>query len=91
MSTTTESSNFSVGGVLLALVCVYLLGGRILRLYMYEQTGRSVMRPRPVVQVVVLGDIGRSPRMRCHAVSCADAGLTVDLVGYVGNGACKKA
>ncbi|KAL1933676.1 hypothetical protein VTP01DRAFT_7766 [Rhizomucor pusillus] len=83
MSTTTESSNFSVGGVLLALVCVYLLGGRILRLYMYEQTGRSVMRPRPVVQVVVLGDIGRSPRMRCHAVSCADAGLTVDLVGYV--------
>ncbi|KAK4955276.1 mannosyltransferase [Elasticomyces elasticus] len=35
------------------------------------------------VQVVVLGDIGRSPRMQYHALSIANNGGTVDLIGYV--------
>ena len=35
------------------------------------------------VQVVVLGDIGRSPRMQYHALSIANHGGRVDLVGYV--------
>ncbi|KAG8528148.1 uncharacterized protein KY384_007064 [Bacidia gigantensis] len=34
------------------------------------------------VQVVVLGDIGRSPRMQYHALSLAKHGFHVDLVGY---------
>ena len=34
------------------------------------------------VQVVVLGDIGRSPRMQYHALSIAKHGAQVDLVGY---------
>ncbi|KAI1496645.1 chitobiosyldiphosphodolichol beta-mannosyltransferase [Biscogniauxia marginata] len=34
------------------------------------------------VQVVVLGDIGRSPRMQYHALSIARHGGTVDLIGY---------
>ncbi|XP_023328715.1 chitobiosyldiphosphodolichol beta-mannosyltransferase [Eurytemora carolleeae] len=37
------------------------------------------------VGVVVLGDIGRSPRMCYHALSLAEAGFQVDLVGYAGS------
>lgn len=36
------------------------------------------------VQVLVLGDIGRSPRMQYHALSIAKNGGLVDLVGYLG-------
>ena len=35
-------------------------------------------------QVVVLGDIGRSPRMQYHAISMAKNGGPVDLIGYLG-------
>ncbi|RKP34834.1 hypothetical protein BJ085DRAFT_43369 [Dimargaris cristalligena] len=37
------------------------------------------------VCIVVLGDIGRSPRMQNHALSLAENGLDVDLVGYRGS------
>ena len=36
------------------------------------------------VQILVLGDIGRSPRMQYHAISVAKLGIKVDLVGYKG-------
>jgi beta-1,4-mannosyltransferase len=36
------------------------------------------------VAVVVGGDVGRSPRMCYHALSLADAGARVDLLGYAG-------
>lgn len=36
------------------------------------------------VQVLVLGDIGRSPRMQYHAMSIAKHGGRVDVVGYKG-------
>lgn len=36
------------------------------------------------VQVVVLGDLGRSPRMQYHALSIADHGGTVQLIGFQG-------
>lgn len=35
------------------------------------------------VQVLVLGDIGRSPRMQYHALSIAQHGGTVQLIGYL--------
>lgn len=35
-------------------------------------------------QVLVLGDIGRSPRMQYHALSIVKCGAMVDLVGYKG-------
>ncbi|KAI9737553.1 MAG: mannosyltransferase [Cirrosporium novae-zelandiae] len=35
------------------------------------------------VQVLVLGDIGRSPRMQYHALSIAKHGGHVDLIGYL--------
>jgi hypothetical protein len=40
-------------------------------------------RPRPKrASVIVLGDIGRSPRMCNHALSLANEGWSVDLIGY---------
>ena len=36
------------------------------------------------VAVVVLGDLGRSPRMQCHARALGNAGFDVDLIGYAG-------
>lgn len=36
------------------------------------------------IVVVVLGDIGRSPRMQYHAASLASHGVRVSLVGYEG-------
>lgn len=41
------------------------------------------LRLKTSVQVVVLGDIGRSPRMQYHALSIAQNGGKVDLIGYV--------
>mmetsp|Transcript_21948 Transcript_21948/g.32703 ORF Transcript_21948/g.32703 Transcript_21948/m.32703 type:complete len:488 (-) Transcript_21948:195-1658(-) len=35
--------------------------------------------------VLVLGDIGRSPRMQYHALSLADKGAQVEVVGYAGS------
>ncbi|KAH6659334.1 chitobiosyldiphosphodolichol beta-mannosyltransferase [Truncatella angustata] len=44
---------------------------------------RSPGSPESVrVHVLVLGDIGRSPRMQYHALSIAKHGGTVDLIGY---------
>ena len=36
------------------------------------------------VQILVLGDIGRSPRMQYHAISISKHGGLVDLIGYKG-------
>jgi beta-1,4-mannosyltransferase len=36
------------------------------------------------VQIVVLGDIGRSPRMEYHAISIAKHGGRVDIIGVLG-------
>ena len=38
----------------------------------------------PRFQILVLGDIGRSPRMQYHAISIAKHGGLVDLIGYQG-------
>ena len=37
------------------------------------------------VAIVVLGDLGRSPRMQYHALALAETGIEVDLIGYSGN------
>ena len=50
-----------------------------------SQYGKLIGRNRSAnrVQILVLGDIGRSPRMQYHALSIAKHGASVDLVGYV--------
>ena len=40
---------------------------------------------KKTIAVVVLGDLDRSPRMLNHAVSAAQNGLDVTLVGYQGS------
>ena len=35
-------------------------------------------------QILVLGDVGRSPRMQYHAISISKHGGVVDLIGYGG-------
>lgn len=42
------------------------------------------VEPKISVQVLVLGDIGRSPRMQYHAMSIAKHGGRVDVIGYQG-------
>lgn len=48
--------------------------------------GQDAPRPKPTVQILVLGDIGRSPRMQYHALSIARNGGKVAIIGYTGNG-----
>ncbi|KAI9808432.1 MAG: mannosyltransferase [Pycnora praestabilis] len=43
-----------------------------------EDRNRSI-----TIQILVLGDIGRSPRMQYHALSIANHGGKVDLIGYI--------
>jgi len=43
---------------------------------------------RKSVCIVVLGDIGRSPRMQYHAISFLKTGFTIDIVGYGGKCRC---
>lgn len=40
--------------------------------------------PKTTTQILVLGDIGRSPRMQYHALSIARKGGQVDIIGYNG-------
>jgi len=40
---------------------------------------------KPNVLLLVLGDIGRSPRMQYHALSLAENNFNVDFVGYKGS------
>ena len=54
----------------------------VLALVGYELLRRGSGKRR--VCIVVLGDIGRSPRMQYHALSLAKEGWQVDLVGYGG-------
>ena len=37
-----------------------------------------------IVQVIVLGDAGRSPRMQYHCLSLVQLNYNVDLIGYGG-------
>jgi beta-1,4-mannosyltransferase len=54
-----------------------------------EDSPTHVKKPKDAkqgwtIQIVVLGDIGRSPRMQYHALSIAKHGGKVFLIGYQG-------
>ena len=49
-----------------------------------KKTDKCSIDHQQHVTVVVLGDIGRSPRMQYHALSLAGHDFYVDLVGYQG-------
>lgn len=69
----------------LLAVQTFLLLSLISALYVTWKT----FRPRSEhslrsVAILVLGDIGRSPRMMYHAQSFAENGFLTDLIGYGG-------
>lgn len=57
----------------------------VLRISIAALTDNSAMSPARAL-VIVLGDLGRSPRMLRHARSLSEAGFDVDLVGFAGEG-----
>lgn len=50
----------------------------------YEPPSSERDKQRPSVQILVLGDIGHSPRMQYHALSIARHGAQVVIIGYKG-------
>ena len=74
---------FDVESWLLWLVIIFATSSLIL-LSLPTQYGGIIGKDRSAnrVQVLVLGDIGRSPRMQYHALSIAKHGAQVDLIGY---------
>ncbi|KAI2606983.1 glycosyltransferase family 33 protein [Hypoxylon fragiforme] len=73
--------SFTAVGLLLGLVVVLtMLPSR----YVKKHSPTASKEESAVsVQVLVLGDIGRSPRMQYHALSIARHGGSVDLIGYL--------
>lgn len=66
--------------VMVYLICASYLRLSFSRISRYDpKTGGQ-----PSVQVLVLGDIGRSPRMQYHALSIVQNGGSVQLIGYHG-------
>ncbi|KAI1172139.1 glycosyltransferase family 33 protein [Nemania sp. FL0916] len=68
---------FTFGGLFIATAAVLLLLPS-----RYEQPAAVKGKVPVSVQILVLGDIGRSPRMQYHALSIAKHGGTVHLIGY---------
>ena len=53
-----------------------------IKLFMFKHRGDNVDGKN--VCVIVLGDLGRSPRMNYHCLSFANAGYNVSFIGYKG-------
>jgi beta-1,4-mannosyltransferase len=67
----------------LVLIACLLVPALLLFAFLNAQYLRDPPRRRTVV-ILVLGDIGRSPRMMYHAESFAKEGYEVRLLGYPG-------
>ncbi|KAI3392220.1 hypothetical protein diail_5975 [Diaporthe ilicicola] len=66
-------------GALTLLVASFLL---FPSRYHSVSSSTAAAKRHVTAQVLVLGDIGRSPRMQYHALSIAKHGGTVELIGY---------
>lgn len=79
------SAAFIVSVIAGALSCVFLVwlirGLAILIPTRYQPSQKA---EDDHVQILVVGDVGRSPRMQYHALSVAKHGRNVDIVGYKG-------
>ncbi len=62
--------------LVILIICVCLL-----KLYRYVKT--SLKPDKTSVFIVVLGDVGRSPRMNYHSLSLVKLGYRVSIIGYV--------
>lgn len=73
------AAGWSVAGPLVSLVLVAGSLSLLVRALRRRDAGTERR-----VCVLVLGDIGRSPRMQYHALSLSKHGYTVTFVGYLG-------
>ena len=62
--------------MILITLAIILLITYVIYLLRYKKSNK--------VNVVVLGDIGRSPRMQYHSISLAKHGYSVEIIGYGG-------
>ena len=74
---------FNMEDVLYAVVCIIAVIQSVLAIFMISCLVFRLKKSNRVC-VLVIGDIGRSPRMQNHAVSLAESGHVVDLVGLPG-------
>lgn len=83
MHTSTETSEISYGGkITLALVLLWLSWKLFSFAAVFRPRNRHSLRS---VAILVLGDIGRSPRMMYHAQSFAENDFVTYLIGYPGS------
>jgi hypothetical protein len=69
---------------LLVIFIVFIVLFRFISIYFQNRSISIGSNISKNVTLVVLGDIGRSPRMQYHALSFAQNGWTVDFIGYDG-------
>jgi beta-1,4-mannosyltransferase len=62
-------------------ISFFILSLVLVIFYIWKNTKRSNVKH---VCVIVLGDLGRSPRMNYHCLSFANAGYNVSFIGYKG-------
>ena len=83
------SCNVNIMEVLSALFSiVFLLCSGALALIILASVWWRETTGEGLVQVVVLGDAGRSPRMQYHCLSLVQLNYSVDLIGYGGIKEC---
>jgi beta-1,4-mannosyltransferase len=71
---------------LLITLIIFMVLFRLFAIYIQKRSVSVGLNTSKNVTLVVLGDIGRSPRMQYHALSFARNDWTVDFVGYDGKG-----
>jgi beta-1,4-mannosyltransferase len=81
MSTTTSNNDWNVVPLLSGVALLLLTWKAIVFFRLFRPRNEHSLR---TVAVLVLGDIGRSPRMMYHAESFAENGFMAYLVGYGG-------
>eukprot|EP00842_Homolaphlyctis_polyrhiza_P005875 jgi/Hompol1/6289/HPOL_002238-RA len=69
--------------MLLAGICLVLIVTIAITRRSNKNSDNAKQHSSPVACVLVLGDIGHSPRMQNHALALAAAGFAVELVGFV--------
>lgn len=72
--------------LLFGVLIGFLLLRSVLRLFSILRLILAKKSNACIVKVLVLGDLGRSPRMQYHAISLAKRGVGVELIGYSGFG-----
>lgn len=67
------------------MIIAAILAG-ITLIFLFRRFLKCPIDAKPLVQVIVLGDVGHSPRMQYHALSLAETGkVRVELIGFPGS------